>query len=409
MIQLAEPCNGGSASNLHAVAKDANMSKTKPKPKAKPKAKAGPKPSKKPAKKADTKPVKVNWASPEALAAYDRETSKIASERVKSIELLKRDLDLKKKANAAAREAYEEARLELQEFNRQREESRGKPPVTTGSLFDGVDAAEREAEFKKKIGDLKRENEALQKQVEDDEARAAEYEANRKKAAAIVASVAGATAMPSATSSPAAASASESGWYPDDLWKRFPLRKWLDLGFGLTENDVKIFEAGDMKEGRSAFPMRTIGDVSKYTEPMEGSGFQRRLTDLKGLGKSSLERYETAQEKFWSWWAIAANLEAFAKEQGYSPDKVLGAPAAPEVVPAASAKSELRGGGAKPARQKKSKKGAEANASANGAGGDHRTTGDGATNQPGSVDEFGFPTSYSDPPQPGADAEGAAE
>lgn len=376
----------------------------KSKPKTKPKA-AKPPPKakgKKGQKAAEAKAAKVDWASPEMLAVFDRETSKEAAQFESEIEALKKDWDTKKEAALTAKKNYESTRTQLEEYVKDREQQRGKPPTSAGSLFSNAEAAERLKEFEKLKAKLEGENAELRKRL-------ASEEKNRATVKAIVAGVAGSTAMPTDAKPEAVAVPDPNAWYPDDLWKRFTIAALGD--FGLSHNDIKIMNAGEMKDGKKAFPLLTIGDVTQYHEPLGAAGtYVRKLTDLKGFGPASLQRWETAHEKFWAFWGKPENVENFARHCGYEPTVAEAKPAEAE-APAADGK-KLRGGGAKPkaeAKPKKAKKGkAHVDATSGGPGGDGGSGGDDPAREPGR-DADGFPESYADPEPAESESDGERE
>jgi hypothetical protein len=378
------------------------------KPAAAKKPAAAPSKKKTPAKAKPKPRTAIDWAAPDILAAYDRETGKLASTKETEIEELKKDWDRKKEAALTAKKSYEMARTELEELVKAREEGRGKPPTNTGSLFQAQEQAEAGKHLQKKVEELKKENAELAKRV------VAEQE-NAARARKIVAEVAGATAMPADAGGrgvPAKAAEAADRWFPEDLWKRFPVSKMTV--YGLSEKDAAILQSGDMKEGRSAFPMLTIGDVGRYTEP-QANGFQRRLTDLKGFGPASLQRWEAAGEQFWAAWANGLETQ-FAQESGFKPHETA---APPLKIHEPDAAADLRGGGAKPqapekakakankGRSKKGKADAAENGAERGTDGEGSQPSDvGSSGQPArpGVDADGFPTSYDESDFPGIPA-----
>lgn len=48
-------------------------------------------------------------------------------------------------------------------------------------------------------------------------------------------------------------------------------------------------------------PIVTIGDHADYLKPTT-DGFERRLTDIKGIGKGSVDRIDNALDVFWTEW-----------------------------------------------------------------------------------------------------------
>lgn len=104
-----------------------------------------------------------------------------------------------------------------------------------------------------------------------------------------------------------------------ELQMKYPLtaEKWTK--YGLTEKDVQKLSAGETRH-HGVHPLYTYGDIGRFVKD-PATGFERRLTDIKGLGEAAYNRWLDAELKFQQDWPnIAA---AFAAEIGFD----LGGPA----------------------------------------------------------------------------------
>jgi hypothetical protein len=213
-----------------------------------------PKP-KKPPKKAGKVP---DYASPPALARYDFETQKLTREKVTQVKASESAyLSLKERASDA-KKTLEADEIALRKLIDDRGEQRGKPPKP--NLFRKAEDAEKDAAMK----------------------------AENTKAA------------------------ESPNWWPADLWEKFPIARLVE--FGVTKADAEKIEAGDMKKGDGIGPIATMGAMSAFTRPA-GNGWARKLTDLKGVGPATVDRYSEAETKFWAAWD-GGLAEKFAIEQG---------------------------------------------------------------------------------------------
>jgi hypothetical protein len=210
-------------------------------------------------KKAKTTKKVPDYASPDALARHDYETQKLTRELREEIDTFESTwLSLKKKTGDA-KKALEAKATELFNLVESRGAERGKAPKP--NLFQKAEQATLDAAMKA------------------DNAKVAE----------------------------------SKDWFPADLWEKFPIARFVD--FGLTKSDVEKLEAGDMKQGMSGIgPISTMGAMSNFTRPA-ANGWARKLTDLKGVGQSTLDRYSEAETKFWAAWNAGLG-EKFAIEQG---------------------------------------------------------------------------------------------
>lgn len=229
---------------------------------------AKPKTAKKPVKKPAAKTVKAKkgtpeWATPAALMRYDFETQKMTSKLGREVDQIESEYLASKERTGDLKKSLEGREAELRSMIRDRAEYRGKPPNQT--LF------------------TKQETAAKQKEMEL---------ANAKVASG---------ALPET-----------DRWFPEDLWKQFPIKRLMD--FGLTESDVKKIEAGEVKKGEG-FPILTMGNLSKFTEVTSG-GYSRTFKDLKGIGAAGVDRLQDAHEKFWAAWKNGLD-EKFALENNH--------------------------------------------------------------------------------------------
>lgn len=225
------------------------------------------------AKAEKKKPGKrIDYTSPKFLATWDNETLAEAVRQTKELDALRlRFEDARQKAGGLKKQ-LEAAQSEHFGWLRERQETRGKPPL---DLFADVPAA---AEL--------------------------------------------ATMGEFASPPPVAKAEAKPGAVPDDLWQLFPLARFAPIegkseGFGLTEKDIEILATGEIKKTGERFPLTTMGDVTRFTAPIPGTnGYTRKLTDIKGVGtgeKGLFERFQNAQTKFFEWWG-GGGAEAFAAE-----------------------------------------------------------------------------------------------
>lgn len=369
------------------AAKPAAGKASKPAPKKKPAAKAGktwqdtkaknaeaaaPKPAdpaKKPAKvKAGKtqaeknlprgKNRQIDYTSAEFIAAYDAETAATITAQIVSVDELKREYEEIHRRDLALKREIADLEAQHMKYVRERGEQRGKKPTQTGNLFQPIEAAETLDKFGPK--------------------------ANASGAAAV--GGAGPQQLP------AGGPASPTAWYPDDLWKQFPIDRLTS--YGLQAGDVEKLKAGQLKTGRDPFAIETVGDLSRYTTPTDG-GYTRKVTDIKGMGPAGFERLEKANLTFWQEWPSLA--EAFAVEKGHRrPDPLAHDPAIDGPAAAAEATPPAD---APPAKKTKRKKGATSADSpepvAGSAGGDRAAGdghGDGVNGVPGA--DYRHPSAY---------------
>ena len=269
-------------------------------------------------------PSKATHLSPEALALYDAETVRLITEQEQIVaEKLLHHKDLQKRAKDA-KDIWEEETLALHAMIRSRAENRGRKPQAT--LFDALNhqaeaAIEAdgwralplssahltvaqiqacEAQEIETLGDL---SEWLQDDGDRDmkdelEAAIKRWEKQQQQAAQVVESKA----------LPATADALE------ELWREFPLDRWTE--FGLTDADVRKLAEGTVKRDNSTFPLRTVGDLNRFTTPPDGlPTFNRGYGDIKGIGAAGVDRISEAETRFWAAWN-AGLKERFAQERG---------------------------------------------------------------------------------------------
>lgn len=101
-----------------------------------------------------------------------------------------------------------------------------------------------------------------------------------------------------------------------DLWRDFPVARLTN--FGCTAHDVDNLREGQRK-GEGPHPLATVGGVADYTANVGGSpGYERRLSDFKGVGTVAATRIERAMEEFFGWYNRGGK-EEFARERGLLP------------------------------------------------------------------------------------------
>lgn len=89
----------------------------------------------------------------------------------------------------------------------------------------------------------------------------------------------------------------------ESLWRDYPLDRWT--AFGLTAAQVGKLQSGGLS---------TVGELADYTSP-NGSGYCKKLTDLKGVGRALSEKVEEATIAFWAEWNRVLK-DKFAEEKG---------------------------------------------------------------------------------------------
>jgi hypothetical protein len=197
------------------------------------------------------------------------------------------------KAKALKRE-LKAAEKQQKEYKHEREAERGRRPYT---LFPEAERAELLRRHKEKLA--------------EDAARLAQEAASDKP-----------------KNDPSAAGTVLTGWFPEDLYNQYPIERWTE--YGLTAADVENLKTLKLKSGEQFGPIETVGRMAEFSTPT-ASGWQRSLTDAKGIGPAGMQRVETAGMKFWAAWRNGL-AEKFAVEMGYSKDGATpaGPPKAPE-------------------------------------------------------------------------------
>lgn len=246
----------------------------------------------------------IDYKSPEYLAAYDAETSRVSTEMMHVVYRLREEHEEAQAKALRLKRELEDTRNGLFKYLKEREDTRGRKP---DHLFATVEAQQTLA------GDS-----------------AGEVKRRTKGKAGPEANASGAAAVNGQT--PAALPPGDKPvggqWYPDDIWKQFPLERLT--GYGLTQADLEKLREGVQRKDPEPFPMVTMGDVSKYTTPT-ASGYTRRLADIKGLGPAAVERLENAMTSFWHDWPGLA--DGFAVEKGHRrPDPLAPEPADPPTI-----------------------------------------------------------------------------
>lgn len=79
----------------------------------------------------------------------------------------------------------------------------------------------------------------------------------------------------------------------DDTWRRVPLAS-LNLAKGILEKLAKPVH----KHRGAVPPIKTLGDLTEFLEPKDG--WEPRLTDIKGLGKTAIDKITAATDQFWA-------------------------------------------------------------------------------------------------------------
>jgi hypothetical protein len=112
----------------------------------------------------------------------------------------------------------------------------------------------------------------------------------------------------------------------DESWKAVLLSELVEKD-GLPQKVAELLAEADHKDRGRLAPITTMGELVKYQEP-EGSGYTKRLIDLRGFGPAKEEALSKATESFWKRWKPHANA---ATDQGGSgeagPGDVAGQPA----------------------------------------------------------------------------------
>jgi len=113
---------------------------------------------------------------------------------------------------------------------------------------------------------------------------------------------------PSANDKPNKADEKDEG-KPDhrleNLWREYPLERYTR--FDLASSVIQ-------KLAEHSPPILTVGELADFTAP-KANGYTPKITDVKGIGKSKVQKIEDAGIAFWSWWN-AGGQEEFAREKG---------------------------------------------------------------------------------------------
>lgn len=258
--------------------------------------------------------------TPEELSAYDAETVRMVVEFEKRVAAASADYELLKADASAAKKSAEAKADELRGLIRDREEARGKRPAPT--LLDVIPATvtkwraapldalalpddlttRLKSYMVDTVGEL---HAAITSYPAED---GAPYKLTLAELSDVRAAVQRLIdAEADATPDPTAAAADTS-----ELWREYPIDRWVT--HGLTLKDVDKLAAGEMKGGAGGFPIVTVGDLQRFSEPGPG-GYQRRLADVKGIGPAGVDRISEAETAFWGWWRAGGEAE-FAAERG---------------------------------------------------------------------------------------------
>jgi hypothetical protein len=192
---------------------------------------------------ADGTPSPLNPAnaydSPEALAAWDKETAELVSEFNGKVSDLESEWETSHTITAAKKKVFEASLDELRSLIRDRRANRGKPPTPKpAKLYADPDA----------------------------------------------------TAEGSLPNVPA-----------DDAWKAIPLTELAEHD-GFPAYLVEKLANAARKDDRPCPPIVTLGDLTAFTEP-EASGYTKKLSDIVGIGAGAVDKITDATIAFWQRWA----------------------------------------------------------------------------------------------------------
>jgi len=193
------------------------------------------------------------YDSPEALAIWDAETASEAEQRRRKRAELWEKEDASKAAHKADKAAAEEYEKQFFDWLRERNEQRGKPPQPKQGTIPYPDP-----EAKVDPPDL-----------------------------------------------PLAPAEN------DERWKAIPLTELVEKD-GFPAYLVEKLANATRKDDRPQAPITTLGELTQFQEP-EGNGYQKKLTDLVGIGPGAAEKIANACMAFWDRWAkeeAARRLEA---------------------------------------------------------------------------------------------------
>lgn len=262
--------------------------------------------------------------TPDELAAYDGETVRQIVEFEKRVRASDAEYEELKTAASAAKKMAEAKADELRQLIREREERRGKRPEKT--LLDLVPktAAWRERpiahlEIPESLraflwaNSVQTVGEIHQQVTGFDPSQGTPFGMPLDDVFTLKSAC---QAMIDAED----ADGAESSAVPPELWRDFPIARWSE--YGLTSKDIEKLAAGQLKDG-GAFPIVTVGDLSRFSEPA-ASGYTRRLIDVKGIGPAGVDRISESESLFWAGWRGGLEQE-FARERGHGVE----APAGP--------------------------------------------------------------------------------
>lgn len=101
-----------------------------------------------------------------------------------------------------------------------------------------------------------------------------------------------------------------------ELWREYPIDRWIT--HGLRSTDVARLHAGEIKGENKAQPIMTVGDLTNFMTPNKANpGWNRKWTDIKGIGPQAADRLDEANALFFRWWNADGEAE-FKKEKGYA-------------------------------------------------------------------------------------------
>lgn len=270
--------------------------------------------------------AKLGPLTPEELAAYDAETQALVSQAAEAARLAELNYGQCKAEASDAKKRSDEKHSALVDLIRHRSENRGKRPKTPeptlldvlpkwknlplSTLEISPDLAERIAKHASDLGGL---DEIINSDGEPWEASDSEHFGLTLDEVADLRAK-----LKAVTEKEAAAPAPES-----DLYKQYPIDRWER--FGLTKKDIEKLHACETKGTASGFPIRTMGDLQRFSQPNPACpSYTQTVRDIKGIGDAGFDRIGEAELLFWGWWRAGGEAE-FAAELAAKD-----APAAPE-------------------------------------------------------------------------------
>lgn len=270
--------------------------------------------------------AKLGPLTPEELAAYDAETVRLVNEAEAIAKSAEYAYENSKAVASEDKKRFEAKLADLRGLIHERSENRGKrPKLPEPTLLDVLpkwaslplstleispDLAERIAKHTSDLGGL---DQIINSDGEPWEASDSEHFGLTLDEVADLRAK-----LKAVTEKEAAAPAPES-----DLYKQYPIDRWER--FGLTKKDIEKLHACETKGTASGFPIRTMGDLQRFSQPNPACpSYTQTVRDIKGIGDAGFDRIGEAELLFWGWWRAGGEAE-FAAELAAKD-----APAAPE-------------------------------------------------------------------------------